>query len=325
MILLTGGAGFIGSIVGQHLNELGREDIIVVDRLRETEKWLNLRAFKYADYVHADRLFDDDFFEILDSASAIIHLGASSSTTVTDMDFLMSNNVNYSKNLFQLSLDLKIPFIYASSAATYGDGEQGYQDDHEGIKNLTPMNRYGYSKQLFDEWLLAQKEMPTHWFGLKFFNVYGPYEYHKGGQSSVVLKAYKEIKKDGVVKLFQSHRSEYRDGHQRRDFVYAKDCARAIIEMLNPSAARFSGIYNLGTGQARTFEDLVKATFAALGMDPKIEYIPMPENLREHYQYFTEAEMKKFSEFLPHFKFSTLEDGVADYVQNHLVKDLPHG
>lgn len=323
MILVTGGAGFIGSVLVKELNLHGREDIIIVDRLRDTAKWKNLVGLKYQDYIHADELFSliDD---VSQSISFIFHIGACSATTQMDMDYLMKNNVEYSKALFELAADKNIPIVYASSAATYGEGELGYSDDHAKVKNLRPLNPYGYSKQLFDEWVLKQTKLPKQWFGLKYFNVYGPNEYHKDDMRSLVHKAHGQILDTGKVKLFKSHKEGYEDGKQLRDFIYVKDIARAMLEMMNPSSANFSGIYNLGTGKARSFLDLMKATFKAMGKEESIEFIDMPMSIRNQYQYYTQAEMSKFKEFLPNFKFTDLEDGVEDYVKNYLETERIH-
>lgn len=324
MIIVTGGAGFIGSILVGELNKMGREDIIIVDRLAETNKWRNIRNLKYADYIHADELFLPEYADVLDNASCIYHIGACSATTEMDMDYLMKNNVLYSKNLFQLAVELDIPFIYASSAATYGDGELGYKDNHDGIPALKPMNPYGYSKQLFDEWVLKQERHPKLWFGFKFFNVYGPNEYHKEDMRSLVHKAFGQINDSGKVRLFKSHKEGFEDGKQLRDFIYVVDVVRAMIEMNNPENVDHSGIYNLGTGQADSFYNLAVATFKAMGKEPNIEFFDMPERLRGQYQYFTEADMTKFKEVLPNFTFMGLEEGVKDYVVNYLLKEDPH-
>lgn len=324
MILVTGGAGLIGSVLVRELNLLGREDIIIVDKLYDSEKWHNLLGLKYQEYIHASELFEADLYELFDEVDFIFHMGACSATTERDMDYLMQNNVDYSKALFALATERDIPIVYASSAATYGLGEGGYSDDHEKIKSLRPLNRYGYSKQLFDEWVLRLDQKPTHWFGLKFFNVYGPNEYHKGEMRSLVHKAYHQILETGEVKLFKSHRDDFKDGEQLRDFIYVKDAARAMITMMNPSSAKFSGIYNIGTGSARSFKDLVLATFKAMGREAKIEYIDMPEALRSQYQYYTKADMTKFHQFLPKFKWMSIEEGVSDYVSSHLMKENPH-
>ncbi len=324
MILVTGGAGFIGSVLVSELNKIGREDIVIVDRLSDSKKWLNLRNLKYSEYIHADELFLPEYSDLLDQLSFIFHIGACSSTTEMDMDYLMKNNVLYSKNLFSLALELGVPFIYASSAATYGSGENGYDDNEDQLNKLRPLNPYGYSKQLFDEWVLRQEVRPKHWFGLKYFNVFGPNEYHKGDMSSLVYKAYHQIKDGGLVKLFKSHKDGYEDGKQLRDFVYVKDIVRAMIAMMDRDCAKDSGIFNMGTGQANSFYDLVAYTFKALGKEPNIEFIPMPEKLRNQYQYFTQANMDKFNRLFPDFKFNSLEQNVGDYVKNYLVKEDPH-
>lgn len=321
MILLTGGAGFIGSVLLKELNKLGRRDILVVDRLRNSPKWLNLRGGQFAHYIHADELFLPENSAWLSKVRSIYHMGACSATTEMDMDYLMKNNVEYSKKLFRFASDRKIPMVYASSAATYGAGEQGYNDDETKIHALRPLNPYGYSKQLFDEWVLTQKKTPYTWFGVKFFNVYGPNEYHKFTMRSVVYKSFTEIRDEGKVKLFKSHRPDYKDGMQLRDFVYVKDVVAAMIALVQLNNPKASGIYNLGTGKARSFNDLTIATFKAMGKEPKIEYVDMPESIRNQYQYFTEAQMSKLSKVLPDFKFSSLEEGVEDYVKNYLLKD----
>lgn len=319
MILITGGAGFIGSVLAQELNAQGREDIILVDRIGESTKWKHLRETKFARYVHADDLFNLSSF-CLDDVSFIFHMGACSDTTEVDMDYLIQNNLEYSQKLFLHAIEKDIPMVYASSAATYGAGELGYSDDHEEIPGLKPLNRYGFSKQLFDEWVLKLERWPTHWFGLKFFNVYGPNEEHKQEMRSLVHKAYEQILESGSVKLFKSHRDDFENGMQLRDFVYAKDVARAMIEMMAPEKAEASGIYNMGTGQARSFLDLVKATFKAMERPENIEFIDMPLHLRDQYQYYTQAQMTKFHQSFDGFEFTSLEQAVADTVQNHLQK-----
>lgn len=239
------------------------------------------------------------------------------------MDFLYKNNTEFTNKLLSLAADKNIPIIYASSAATYGAGEHGYFDDHEGIKKLKPLNKYGYSKQLSDEWILKQKKKPKVWFGVKFFNVFGPHEYHKGKMSSVVFQSFNQIKEKGEVKLFKSHHADYKHGEQLRDFVYVKDVVKVMIDLIAAGTKKpaLSGIYNLGTGEARSFHDLVKATFKAMGQKPKIVFIDMPLELRDQYQYFTQAEMAKLKRALPKFKFTKLEDAVTDYVGNYLMKE----
>ena len=324
MILITGGAGFIGSVLAKKLNDLGHEDLVIVDKLESSTKWKNLRGIKYSEYIHADELFAGEYDDLIAEADLVFHMGACSATTEKDVDFLMRNNVAYTKALFRFAAAKNIPFIYASSAATYGEGEQGYSDDHSKIPSLVPMNPYGYSKQLVDEWILKEEHKPDHWFGLKFFNVYGPNEYHKEDMRSLVHKAFEQIQQMGSVKLFKSHRSDFKDGEQLRDFIYVKDVVQAMLLLADPDKSAHSGIYNLGTGKARSFHDLVKATFKAMNKEAKIEFIDMPESIRGQYQYFTEADMTKMKKALPEMTFTSLEEGVADYVQNHLMKPNPH-
>ena len=318
MIVVTGGAGFIGSALIKELNDSGRTDILVVDRFRDGLKWKNLRGLKFERFIHADSLFTKESKRYLDTATVIFHMGACSSTTEMNMDYLMENNVEYSKKLFTFARSKEVPFIYASSAATYGDGALGYSDNHEGISSLSALNPYGYSKQLFDEWVLAEYRKPTIWFGLKFFNVYGPQEYHKEGMRSVVHQAFEQIKSGGIVKLFESYKDGVDDGDQLRDFVYVKDLTRAMLRMSEESDNMVSGIYNMGTGKARSFNDLVKASFSAMNKDTNIEYVPMPKHLKGQYQYYTQADMNKFDKLFPDFTFVSLEDGVKDYIQSHL-------
>lgn len=324
MILITGGAGFIGSVLAKTLNRLGHTDLVIVDKLEDSTKWKNLRGIKYLDYIHADELFGGDYDDLIADADIVFHMGACSATTEKNMDFLMKNNVAYTQALFRFAATKNIPFIYASSAATYGDGELGYSDNHDQIPSLMPLNPYGYSKQLVDEWILKEEKKPDHWFGLKFFNVYGPNEYHKEDMRSLVHKSFEQIKAQGTVKLFKSHRPDFKDGEQLRDFIYVKDVVRVMIELADPEKFGFSGIYNLGTGKARSFHDLVKATFSAMNVAPKIEFIDMPESIRNQYQYYTQAEMEKLHKAIPGFEFTALEDGVRDYVQNYLMQNNPH-
>ena len=324
MILITGGAGFIGSVLAKQLNVLGHTDLVIVDKLEDSIKWKNLRGIKYLDYIHADELFNGDYDDLIAETDMIFHMGACSSTTEKNMDFLMKNNVAYTQALFRFAATKNIPFIYASSAATYGAGELGYDDNHNDIPKLMPLNPYGYSKQIVDEWILKEENKPEHWFGLKFFNVYGPNEYHKEDMRSLVHKSFEQIKASGKVKLFKSHKMNFSDGEQLRDFIYVKDVVRAMIELSDPDKSTYSGIYNLGTGKARTFLDLARATFSAMGETANIEFIDMPESLRNQYQYYTEAHMKKLLNVLPGFEFTKLETGVHDYVTNYLLKENPH-
>lgn len=317
MILITGAAGFIGSALAWHLNELGREDIILTDKLHTGDKWLNIRKRKYFDWV--DR---DDLFEWLSKTNikieTIIHMGACSATTETDADFLMKNNYEYSKKLWKYSINNDVNFIYASSAATYGDGEKGYNDDDD-ISRLLPLNKYGYSKQIFDQWVLKQIDGPKQFVGLKFFNVYGPNEYHKGRMSSVVYHTFNQFKEKELMKLFKSYKEGYKDGEQLRDFVYIKDVIKVITYFIDNIG--LDGIYNLGTGNARSFYDLAKNTIISMKKEPNIEYIDMPVDIRDKYQYFTEAEMKKLKNSGYDEKFYSLEEGIKDYVQNYLMKE----
>lgn len=315
MIIVTGAAGFIGSAIVSHLNKKGRDDIIAVDNLRKNDKWKNLSSLVFDDYLDRSQL--PDFLNPNKHIQAIIHMGACSATTETDAGYLMENNYRYTLNLARFCVENNIRFIYASSAATYGSGEQGYDDDESALHKLHPMNMYGYSKQLFD--LKACRE---GWLdsivGLKFFNVYGPNEYFKGDMASVIFKAFNQIKESGQVKLFKSHHPEYRDGEQLRDFIYIKDVLEVIDFFLKTPSA--SGIYNLGTGKARSFKDLVTATFKAMGLEPNIQYIDMPASLRDRYQYFTEAKMGKLAAAGYGKPFLTLEEGVTDYVQKYLLR-----
>ncbi len=323
MILVTGGAGFIGSVLVKELNKRGHDQIWVVDRLESDDKWKNLRGLKFTDYIHADELFSmgDDFWELV---TQIFHIGACSSTTERNMDYLWENNINYSKMLFSIAGQRDIPILYASSAATYGDGKDGYSDEHLKVPTLKPLNGYGYSKQVFDEWVLKQEEKPSFWFGLKFFNVFGPNEYHKDDMRSLVHKAFGQINDNGKVKLFKSHKDGFKDGEQLRDFVYVRDVVNGMLHFMEQRVPGSSGIYNMGTGKCRSFLDLIKATFLAMGKSEKIEFIDMPLEIRNQYQYYTQADMKKFHEVFPEFKFGTLEDSVKDYVQSYLMAEDPH-
>ena len=322
MIIVTGGAGFIGSAFVWKLNQEGIYDIVIVDQLGTDDKWKNLVSLRFEDYIHKD-----DFFNMLCNdalpfeVSAIVHMGACSSTTERDADYLWENNFLYTRTLAEWALQHNIRFIYASSAATYGEGTKGFSDNHKTINELKPINMYGYSKQIFDLWVLRQK-LENKVAGIKFFNVFGPNEYHKGDMSSVIFKAFHQIKETGMVKLFKSYKKEYKDGEQMRDFVYVKDCVNVMWWLFkNPKT---NGIFNLGTGKARTWNDLIKAVFTAMKKNTNIEYIAMPESLRNQSQYFTEAEMSKLKKAGCPIKFSSLEDSVHDYVTKYLQKADPH-
>lgn len=320
MILVTGAAGFIGSALVKKLNDMGNTQLYLVDRLRDTSKWLNLRGLQFEEYIHADELFNPENQRVFAGLKAIYHMGACSSTTEKNMDFLMKNNVEFSKKLFSYASQNQVPIVYASSAATYGAGEKGYNDLE--VNSLIPLNPYGYSKQLFDEWVLKQKRFPPAWYGLKFFNVYGPNEYHKGSMRSVVVQAFEQIRDTKKVRLFKSYIPDFKDGEQKRDFIYVKDVVEVMIRLMKKGEN--SGIYNVGTGVARTFLDLALCTFKAMNVENNIEFIEMPEHLKKQYQYFTEANMQKFYKTLPDFKFHTLEEGIRDYVKTYLMTENPY-
>ncbi|MFA5181284.1 MAG: ADP-glyceromanno-heptose 6-epimerase [Syntrophales bacterium] len=322
MIVVTGGAGFIGSAFVWKLNQQGIENIVIVDNLGTSEKWKNLVNLRFLEYIHKD-----DFLQMIYAdqvpftARTIIHLGACSSTTERDADYLWRNNYLYTCRLADWSIRNGIRFLYASSAATYGDGARGFSDDDSLTPTLKPINMYGYSKQVFDLWVLrrgAEKQIA----GIKFFNVFGPNEYHKGDMTSVIFKAFHQIRAAGQVRLFKSHRPEYADGGQLRDFVYIKDCIEVMWWLLENRDA--NGIFNVGTGKSRSWNDLIKAVFAAMQMPTRIEYFDMPEELRNQYQYFTEAKMDKLRAAGCPVVFRSLEDSVRDYVTGHLMQADPY-
>ncbi|MGN0351044.1 MAG: ADP-glyceromanno-heptose 6-epimerase [Roseburia sp.] len=317
MIIVTGGAGFIGSCIVRTLNDHGIEDIIIVDDIGSTDKWLNIRNKKYIKYVHKSEFLKE--LPSYENVTAIIHMGAQSSTTEKDFDYLWKNNFEYTKALWNYCAETQIQFIYASSAATYGDGKEGF-DDRMDIDRLLPLNGYGYSKQLFDLWVKHQAtSFPKQHVGLKFFNVYGPNEYFKGSMASMIFHGYKQIQETGKVRLFKSCNPDYEDGGQLRDFVYVKDICSVIYWILQNE--QVNGLFNVGTGRAQSFRELAEATFHALGMEPKIEYIDMPEHLKKKYQYYTKAEMGQLRELGYTKDFNDLETGARDYVQKHLDKD----
>ncbi len=318
MIIITGGAGFIGSALIAALNKRKITDILVVDELGTDQKWKNLRNLSFADYVEKV-----DFLEMVienkfdGSIEAVFHLGACSDTTETDASYLIKNNYEFSKLLAQWATADNIRFIYASSAATYGNGSNGFSDDLEKIENLRPLNMYGYSKQLFDLWA-HRTGLLKKIVGLKYFNVFGPNEYHKGDMRSFATKAFEQVNKTGKVRLFKSYIPEYADGQQLRDFIYIKDTVDMTLFFYdNP---HIGGLFNIGTGKACTWSDLVKAVFAAIGKKPKIEYIDMPESIRDHYQYYTCADIAKLRKASYNKDTTPLEDSIKDYVQNYLQK-----
>ncbi|MBO4368930.1 MAG: ADP-glyceromanno-heptose 6-epimerase [Desulfovibrio sp.] len=321
MIVITGGAGFLGSALLWQLNQVGVEDILVVDNLASTEKWQNLVKRRFVDYMHRDR-----FRELLDrnalpNVSAVVHLGACSSTTEKDCDFLMENNFHYSQAICRYALDKGIRCIVASSAATYGDGHCGFSCDVDRIPYLKPLNMYGYSKQLLDLWLIREGGV-NDVASLKFFNVYGPNEYHKRSMRSVVVKAFEEIQENGSLGLFASTEENMADGEQKRDFVYVKDCAALMAWLLEtPSVC---GIRNVGTGSARSFNDLGRAVFSAMNLPCSIYYKAMPLALQGKYQSYTCADMTWLTDEDCPVEFVSLEQGVSDYVQRYLSQKDPY-
>ncbi len=319
MLLVTGGAGFIGSNVVAALNEAGRTDIVLNDVLGAEQKWFNLRKRQFAEIVVPSSLFAWLEGRKLD---AVIHMGAISDTTATDADLVMENNFRCSVRLLDWCTTARVPFIYASSAATYGDGSEGFDDDWspDALKKLKPMNLYGWSKQLFDQVVaqrfLNKEKLPPQWAGLKFFNVFGPNEYHKGEMMSLVAKRFDDARHGRTVRLFKSHRPGIADGDQRRDFIYVDD-AVAVVRWLM-EAPQVSGIFNCGTGKARSFRDLIETLFRVLGREPMIDYVAMPENIREQYQYFTEAKVNNLLRAGYNAGFTSLEDGIKRYVTQFL-------
>ena len=323
-LVVTGTAGFIGSVFVQYFNEQGFNQLILVDDFGVEAKRNNWEQKQFLKVIERQAFLEQlpnlDF-----TIDAIIHLGARTDTTEFDYAVHDELNVKYSKALWLYATEKQIPFIYASSAATYGSGEQGYDDSHTILDQLTPLNPYGVSKNEFDKWAIAQTNQPPVWTGLKFFNVYGPNEGHKGRMASVIFHAFNQIKATGLVKLFKSHRPDFKDGEQLRDFVYVKDVVKVIGWMLHEMFEQHwskekNGLYNLGTGQARSFYDLAANTFTAQGLQPNIEFIDMPLDIRDKYQYFTEANMNKLRAAGYTEPFSSLEEGVGDYVSNYLVK-----
>jgi ADP-L-glycero-D-manno-heptose 6-epimerase len=316
-IVVTGAAGFIGRNIVAELNRRGHDNLILVDLLGTDDKWRNLVGLRYEDILPPD-----DFLSLIESGKlgateAIIHLGACSATTERDADYLLRNNYRYTRTLCEWSLKNEARFVYASSAATYGDGAQGYSDADAATAGLKPLNMYGYSKHMFDLWALKHGLFDKI-VGLKYFNVFGPYEDHKGDMRSVVSKSFQQIRSTGKVQLFKSYRPEYADGEQMRDFVYVKD---AVAVTLHFALSRSTGgLFNCGTGEARTWKDLVTAVYSAMNVKPQIEFIPMPEQLRGKYQYFTEAEMTKLRSAGYTAKFHSLEDAVADYINYYYEK-----
>jgi ADP-L-glycero-D-manno-heptose 6-epimerase len=322
MIVVTGGAGFIGSAFVAKLNAEGVADVIVVDEVTSPAREKNLAGKSYRQFIGKQEFIDSVRGNALSQGiSAVVHMGACSSTTEKNLEYLQENNVEYSKTLAEYCLARGIRYIYASSAATYGDGAQGYEDDVARLESLKPLNPYGDSKQRMDLWA-KENNILSKVVGLKFFNVYGPNEYYKGSMASIAWKAFNAIKETGSFSLFKSHRSEYRDGEQMRDFVYVKDCCDIMWWFLqNPTA---NGLFNVGSGKARSWNSLLTAIFSAMGKEPSIQYIEMPEDLRNQYQYFTEAPIQKLRDAGYSKPLRSLEEGITDYVQNYLSKPEQH-
>ena len=321
MIIITGAAGFIGSCMVQKLNDEGYNDLIVVDDFSNTEKHRNLEGKRFSAKIHRDE-FVQWLRENHRFAEFVFHIGARTDTTEFDVELFNRMNLNYSKEVWKVCVEFGLPLVYASSAATYGNGEHGYDDDERLLDRLIPLNPYGYSKHDFDKWAVNEERKPYFWAGLKFFNVYGPNEYRKHRMASVVFHAYNQIQATGKVKLFRSHRIDYEDGMQLRDFIYVKDVVDVCYFLMHHR--KNCGIYNLGTGKARPFVDLVNAIFKTLNLPSNIEFIDTPIDIRDTYQYFTQAKMDKLCNIGYPKPFYSLEDGVADYVQNYLLQNRCH-
>jgi len=316
MIVVTGAAGFIGSCLVSKLNNEGYSDIVISDDFSDPVKQKNLDGKKFTHKIHRDE-FTGWLRENQKLVQFVFHIGARTDTTEFDVSVFDRLNLNYSKEVFKICVEFGLPLVYASSAATYGEGEMGYDDSHDIVELLKPLNPYGESKNDFDKWVLHQDKKPYFWAGLKFFNVYGPNEYHKGRMASVIFHAFNQINNTGMVKLFRSHRHEYQDGMQLRDFVYVKDVVEVCFFLMH--LRKKSGIYNLGTGKAQSFLDLATATFRAMDREANIQFIDIPEDIRDKYQYFTEANMTKLRNAGYTNPFSNLEKGVDDYVRNYLI------
>lgn len=327
MIIITGGAGFIGSNIVSALSQRGNRELIVCDWFGETDKWRNIARHEVHDIIRPEALLD-----FLDRHSmrvkSIIHMGAVSSTTERDIDKIIAANFRMSCDLWDWCSKTGTPFIYASSAATYGDGSAGFADgwSPEALEKLRPLNAYGWSKHAFDRRVArlasGSRSAPLIWAGLKFFNVYGPNEYHKGPMRSVICQIVDTVQRGGVVKLFKSHNPAFPDGGQLRDFIHVKDCADLVMWLL--SQGNYRGIYNVGTGKARSFADLAHAVFKAMNLEPRIEYVDTPPEIRSNYQYFTQAETVNLRAIGYNHPFTELEDGVTDYVQNYLLAKDPY-
>ena len=319
MIIVTGGAGFIGSAIVWRLNQLGEENILVVDELGSDEKWKNLVGLQFVDFVNKQKFIESLNNGSFINADAIIHMGANSSTTEKDADHLLNNNYLYTKTLAEFCILNNIRFVYASSAATYGDGSLGFNDDESKCDTLRPLNMYGYSKSMFDIWAVKHGLL-NKIVGLKYFNVFGPNEYHKGDMRSVVHKAFEQVQGTGKVKLFKSRNPEYKDGEQMRDFIYVKDAVDMTLYFLKNK--NINGLFNVGSGKARTWNDLVTALFKAVEKPVNIEYIDLPEHLADKYQYFTEADLSKLKSAGYKKGIASLENGINDYIKNYLLNKV---
>ncbi len=319
MIVVTGGAGFIGSAIIWELNRRGKKEILIVDELGTDEKWKNLVGLQFEDFVHKHKFIDSINKAAFINADAIIHMGANSSTTEKDADYLFNNNYLYTKTLAEFCLNNNIRFIYASSAATYGDGSLGFDDDENKSDTLRPLNMYGFSKSMFDIWAVNQ-DVINKIVGLKYFNVFGPNEYHKGDMRSVVHKAFEQVRDTGGVKLFKSRNPKYKDGEQMRDFIYVKDAVNITLHFLDNK--NINGLFNVGSGQARTWNNLVAALFKAMEKPVNIEYIDLPDHLADKYQYFTEANLSKLKNAGYKKEIASLESSINDYVKNYLLSKM---
>jgi ADP-L-glycero-D-manno-heptose 6-epimerase len=318
MIVITGAEGFIGSCLVRGLNETGFNDLILVDDFSDGDRSKNLTNCVFTDKVDR-KVFMSWLTQNAHEVQFIFHIGARTDTTEKDEVIFKELNLNFSQQLWQICVQEGLPIVYASSAATYGNGEHGYDDNEAALDQLLPMNPYGRSKNDFDKWVLQQQHKPFFWAGLKFFNVYGPNEYHKGRMASVVFHAFHQIKETGKVKLFRSHRTDYDDGEQKRDFIYVKDLVQVCLFLMH--SRKNSGLYNLGTGNARTWNELAKALFAAMQQPENIEYIDIPEDIRDTYQYFTEASMEKLIAAGYDKPFTSIEAGISDYIRNYLSQN----
>ena len=322
MIIVTGAAGFIGSQLANKLNEEGFNDLILVDDFSDTAK-VEAKQNNYLGLKHTSLVERTEFPQWLkeneNQVQFVFHLGARTDTAEIDVELFNELNLDYSKEIWSLCVEYGLALVYASSAATYGDGNQGYSDSHEVVQKLKPLNPYGESKNDFDKWALEQDRKPYFWTGLKFFNVFGPGESHKNRMASVVLHTFRQVSQTGGMKLFRSHNPQFKDGEQSRDFVYVNDVCKVCFHMIMNRLTTPSGIYNLGSGKARTFLDLVNATFNSMGVTPRVEFIDTPEDIRDNYQYFTQADLTKLNSAGYTEKFTSLEDGIKDYVENYLL------